>query len=296
MAVAPIQVTLTGLTNFSLTLDIFAYEAAQNAAPLVSGLVLTADTQQPDKYWTTTNAGLNGLHTVVIKEGTTIRGRGYVILDDTTSVHYVVGETFIGNIEATTVNIAQLAGTGAFVLTIEVLDENDDPIEGANVGIFRPGDSRQGSTDIDGKVYFNSNNVTWTSVAITAIGFTFATSPITVVGNMTVTFNGASSGALPAPLSSAQVHGIAFTYNEDGAAENGVIVYSQMVLPSTTSGVYDSRINESISSNGIVTILNMFQGAIYRIWRGKSVEPMKIKVPITANSSFNLPPILGMDE
>lgn len=298
MAIAPIEVTLPGLSSFAgLVMDIYLYGAAQNAVPLVTGLALTADTQRLDTYWTTTTAALTGLHTVVIREGTTIRARGFVNLDDTTNVHRVDSAPYIGNIASTIVNVGLQAGEGAFALTIHLQDAGGAPIEAANVGIFRAGDARQGTTNASGDVVFNTNAVTWTTVSIVAIGFNFVTAPIVVVGNMTVTFVGASTGALPAPLSADQVHGIAYVYNEDGGLENGVSVYSQMILPPKTSGVYDSKVNVNISAGGIVTILNMFEDAVYLIWRGNNTSgKIKYKVPITVNSTVNLPPIVGKDE
>lgn len=113
MATAPIIIRLPGLTGLSLTTDLFAYGGAQNAVAAVAGLTLTADTQQADKFWTTTTAGLSGLYEGLVKESTTIRGRYYILMNDSTNLHHAVSEPWMADIAANSVNadLQKILGT-----------------------------------------------------------------------------------------------------------------------------------------------------------------------------------------
>lgn len=89
MATATIQIDLPGLTGFTLTLDL--YPRGSDTAS-VSGLSLTEATNRKGTYTTTTAAGLSGVYYAVAKEGTTVRGAGYVTMSDTTAIHIVEDE------------------------------------------------------------------------------------------------------------------------------------------------------------------------------------------------------------
>lgn len=72
------------------------------------------------------------------------------------------------------------------------------------------------------------------------------------------------------PDPAAQVSVLINVYDEDGQLEDGVKVYKQMVVPPPNPGVYSDKIKEAISANGIVVFNNLFTGAAYHFWCGRS--------------------------
>jgi hypothetical protein len=106
------------------------------------------------------------------------------------------------------------------------------------------------------------------------------------IGNITVQ-------PLP-PISANQVNVQAMTFDEFGQLENGVLVSVKMILPSTLPGFFDSKIAVFTSVAGIVTLTNLFKGATYEMWRGRST-PIKFVVPITSDLTINGIPVLGND-
>lgn len=102
-----------------------------------------------------------------------------------------------------------------------------------------------------------------------------------------------STGGQPVPVPGAQTTGILNTYDNNGVLKNGVKIYHKMILPPPNVAVYDSSIKESISVAGIVTINNIFMGAIYDFWRGRSGK-VRMRIP-TTGTFYILSPILGDD-
>lgn len=100
MASAIIEATIPGITGFNLLLDLYPLSSD---TPSVSGLLCTEATNRKGTYTVTTTAGLTGLHLALLREsGTQVtRGEGYVLMDDTTGVHRVVGHPWINDIGAT---------------------------------------------------------------------------------------------------------------------------------------------------------------------------------------------------
>lgn len=97
------------------------------------------------------------------------------------------------------------------------------------------------------------------------------------------------------PLTNVQVHVQAYTFDEMGQLENGVVVYVKMVVASRLSAFFDSKIAQYTSVAGVVTLTNLFQDAWYEIWRGRST-PQRFHVPITTDDIVEMDPILGNDE
>lgn len=189
-----------------------------------------------------------------------------------------------------------LAGTGAYIITATIKDSFNLPIENAYISLYRTGDQRHGKTNAAGQVVFNSDAVTWTSVSIVAQGYTFITSPLTIIGNVNLIYNGIPIIPILPPLVNQQVHVQAYVFDQYGQSENGVKIKSQMIVPSAISGVFDDSIAEFTSMNGIVTLTNLFQDAWYMIWRGKS-KPMRYHVPVVAvgTTTINMDPLMGND-
>lgn len=119
MATATIQIDLPGLTGFTLTLDLYP-RGSDTAA--VSGLSLTEATNRKGTYTTTTTAGLSGVYYAIAKEGSTVRGAGYVTMSDTTAIHIVDSD------------VTTNAGPGESSCTL-TFEANSVPIADADVWI-----------------------------------------------------------------------------------------------------------------------------------------------------------------
>lgn len=117
MAVALIEITLPGLTGFTLTLDLYPHVNPPSDTAAVTGLTLTEATNRKCTYTTSTTAALSGIHLAIAKEGSTVRGEGYVKMDDTTANHVVKGSPDAANVDATAVN-AILTATGLDAITL----------------------------------------------------------------------------------------------------------------------------------------------------------------------------------
>lgn len=109
MANAVIEITLPGLTGFTLTLDLYPLGSDTAAA---SAITLTEATNRKCTYTGTTTAALTGVHLAIAKESTTVRGEGYVLMDDTTGIHVVVGSPNVAHINGNlgNSNVTQFGG------------------------------------------------------------------------------------------------------------------------------------------------------------------------------------------
>lgn len=189
-------------------------------------------------------------------------------------------------------------GTGARTITPTVWGPGLTLIEDATIRFTKGLESYIGTTDAFGQVVsFNLNDGTWT-VAITANGLTFSGATLIVNSDDTPSFTMSSnpmSGVLP-PLTDLQVHLQAYVFNEYGQPENGITIKVRMVIPSPLSAFFDNKVANFVSAAGIVTITNVFKGASYDIWRGKSAL-LRFYVPIdAAGPIIEIDPILGNDE
>lgn len=269
-----------------ITLNLYPY----GTDVLLYGVALAERVNDLGSYWIT-QAFLTGRYrsALIIGSDRVQRSRIYVGPNEDTTYH-------IGNWEGS-VDIGQyyFAGTGAYTLTLTVVDNLLAPIEGAYVSLYRGGDQRHGLTNAAGQVIFFSNAVTWTDVSVVASGFTFVTAPIIVIANAAITYTGVVNSLILPPLAQEQVHVQSYVFNEFGQLENGVEVHTRMIQPSTLSGIYDKKKATYTSVVGVVTLTNLFQDAVYDIWRGQST-PMKYRVPITTDAVIEGPPILGDDE
>lgn len=86
MATATIEITLPGLTGFSLSLQLYTYQTDT----LVHTIALTEATNRKGTYSGTQVSPTPGLYHARCVEGTTVRGEGYVDLTDAAIVHTVM--------------------------------------------------------------------------------------------------------------------------------------------------------------------------------------------------------------
>lgn len=84
-------------------------------------------------------------------------------------------------------------------------------------------------------------------------------------------------------------------FNQYGALEDGSTITVKLKLPPPNfSGIFDDAPAEYISSGGQVLFTNMFQGAYYYIYRGRS-SGFTIYIPYTSESEIGIDPIFGND-
>lgn len=281
MATATIEVTLSGLTGFTLTCDLYP-RGSDTAA--VSGLALTEATNRKCTYTTTTTAGLTGWYLCVVKEGTTVRGTGMVLMSDDTSVH-IVSEG----------DPATSTGTGPYTVVVKVTD-GTNPLQNAVVRLtLNPGNYYTGTgTDVNGLETFNIGAGTYT-VAISCGGYTFAGDTYEVTGDTADPVEFAMTiKAAPAPSDPSLSTGSLTVLGTDGLPEQGVEIYVRYKSGSGDAGfAYSSSITTLTSDvDGLVSI-ELVKGATCEAKRGDSRGGW---IPFTVPSdsdAFNLPEIIG---
>jgi len=119
MATETVEITLPGLTGFTFTAKLYA----DGSDTLVDTIAtLTEATNRKCTYTGTTATGATGLHLIVVLEGTTVRGEGYVQLRDSASGVTVAGSREGARLDVATIPSATLASTtnitGGIITTV----------------------------------------------------------------------------------------------------------------------------------------------------------------------------------
>lgn len=295
MAVAPIEITIPGVTGFSLDLDL--YPIGSDTAG-VTNLNLTEATNRKCTYTTTTTAALSGLFLAIarIRSGTTVMGEGWVSMDDTTSLHIVgidVPGKVLGGGAATIVGVGahvQSAGTGPYAITVTVEDEDTDPVEGAHVGIARSGEFLSGVTDVNGQVSFSCVAATYT-LAVSATGYAHTPQTVVVVASASVTAS-LVANSVPVAPSANLITGYVYCYDSSEALASGVVIYGHKVDGNAGDGYSGSNSEFSFTSAvGGLASRSFLKGATYQVWRSVGVR-YEFTAP-ASGASFALPEHLG---
>ena len=297
MAVAPIEMTIPGVTGFSLDLDL--YPIGSDTAG-VTNLNLTEASNRKGTYTTTTTAALSGLFLAIarVRGDTTVMGEGWVSMDDTTSLHIVgidVPGKVLGGGAATILGIgAQVAsssGTGPYAVTVTVEDGDNDPVQGASVGFARSGEFLFGTTDVNGQVVFSCVAATWT-LAVAATGFSHTPQTVVVSAAASVTASLVSSSSVPAAPSANLVTGYVYCYDSSEALASGVVIYGHKVDGNAGDGYSGSNSEFSFTSAvGGLASRSFLRGATYQVWRSVGVR-YEFTAP-ASGASFALPEHLG---
>lgn len=186
-----------------------------------------------------------------------------------------------------------LSVSGPYQLRFEVKDAANVPIEDAQIALYRAGDFRWALTDANGVALINSEAVTWTTVSVTATGYQFTTTPITVVANATIPITGTAVN-IPAPVpNSGKVTGTSIVYDLNGIPVVGAIAYAKMELNPVTVGIYSDLTRQATSiAGGAVYFENLFKGARYQFWIGNS-DRFSYLIPSDAVTPHELPSFIG---
>jgi len=88
MATATVEITLPGLTGFTIDLKLYPYQSDTLSYTLSS---LTEETNRLGTYTGTQVSPTEGLYHAIALEGSTTRGEGYVYVTDAAVVHTVMG-------------------------------------------------------------------------------------------------------------------------------------------------------------------------------------------------------------
>jgi len=281
MATAIVQIDLPGYTGLSLTMDLYP-RGSDTAA--VSGIVLAEAASRKGTYTGTTTAGLDGVYYAVAKEGSTVRGSGYVPMTDTATVHIVGDDAY----PPTT------SGAGPNQVNVTVSSSAGGTVQGAVVRMQATGlGDHTATTNASGVASFNLPSGTWNLTA-SLNGYSYSgstqvisTNPQAVPITMTVT-------SVSTPSSPSKSVGVLLCLDTSGDPESGVTVSFQMVAGPGDGGYsLDAAIvEEDCDSEGVLE-REFLRGATYDAWRGVRGARVRFVVPDTA--SFYLPEQLGVD-
>lgn len=256
-------------------------------------LPLTERINDIGSYVYTGEVVANRYRTALVLDGEVVQ-RGRIAVGTQQDTEYHVGN-WEGSIDIG-YGAYYLAGTGAYIVQIFIHDDQDQPVPNAIVSLYSGGFQRHGRTDENGLVQFNSDARIW-AVSILATGLNFGPETLNVAGNTTEVYNGTPFAADLPELGDYQVHVQGYTFDEYSQLEDGVEVNTQMISPSNLAAVFDDKVATYTSVDGIVILENLFQGAVYNIWR-KNSKPIRFRVPVVSSgvTAINMPPLIGNDE
>ena len=189
----------------------------------------------------------------------------------------------------------QGSGTGARAVQITVLSNLAAPIQGATVRLSRAGETFTAQTNVSGVALFSLDDASWT-VSITASGFSFVPTSLTVNSNINQTYSMVTESGGVIPSLPGSVTGYWTCLSQMGVAESGVTVNLKVVdFSKKQSGIaLDEAVRSGVSgSDGVVQFNNLTPGVTYEVWRGSSTKRYQILVPSTATSPYALGNIIG---
>ena len=293
MATAKIKIPLAGLqSQTGLTCKLFSHPGTQNAAAAATISSITADTADASTYWCTVDAtSLSGVYEVkVYYSNGDDAGFGYVYMTNTTDVHIVQDSPAVAQANATIVSAKLGAGSGARTCVLTVQTSGAVAIQGANVRVTRNSVSHTQTTNSSGVATFNLDDGSWT-VAITAAGYSYNGTTLTVDGDETATYT-MTANNVSAPSAPNLSVGTLLCLGTDGAIEAGVSVHFRVVSGSGTAGYALDNAPFTLTSDAQGEIEDEFViGATYAGRRGTVGREVEFTVANAAN--FNIPEILG---
>lgn len=182
-------------------------------------------------------------------------------------------------------------GTGAYTVTLTVND-GTNPINGAKVRLTSGSQSYLGTTNTSGQITFNIDNATWT-VAITAAGYTFNGTTLSVTADTTHTYSMTQTAITV--VSPTFTTGYLTCYDQNGNVAAGIQIIASFVQAGSTDTGH-SYASTSVTQTSDVNGLVQFQlavGATYRFTRGTSGPSYIVNVPVNAGSTYALNPLIG---
>lgn len=235
-----------------------------------------------------------GIWTAVLATLTALTAGGIYIAQVTHSDAFPESqerEFQFGGVEGDQVD-ADNSGTGAYIVTLTVTDDSDDPVQGAVVRLSKTGEAYTATTSANGIAVFSLDAATWT-VAITAGGsYTFTPTSLVVSGDTNQTYALTDNSPSP-PASPSLATGYVDCYGLDGAAEEGVEIEIELTSgPGTAGYALDKGTHTATSAaNGRATHSGFVRGATYRARRGELGKWVTLTVPDAG--TFAMPEMLG---
>jgi hypothetical protein len=268
MAAAIVEITLPGLTGFSLTLDL--YELGSDIAA-ASGIALTEAANRKGTYTGTTAAALEGIHLAIAKEGATVRAEGYVLMDDTAAVHRVVSQPWPGDIGAETVATAgggAESGSGARTVSITV-DDGANPLENATVRLSEGANTYLANTDAAGLAVFNVDDATYL-VAVTKPGYSYSGGTLVVDDDELLSVSMDATSITPPPDPAFATLAIR-VWGTDGNVAVGVDVQARVIDPPIGTGELfnDAIVTKTTGGDGYA-LFTIPKSCGLKYWIGES--------------------------
>ena len=199
--------------------------------------------------------------------------------------------------DAVALSLAPSGGglTGPYTRTILITDaDTDEGIEGAQVRLYRPGESESKQTVDGNEVEFTLAAATWT-YAVTANGYQGRSGSIVVTGDGETTIELTPLSITPGDVG--QTTGWLITRVRGAATADITIRYQQVQEPdSDTGSSYDTTIYQAVSDAEGLAELTLIPGGRYYIWRGLIKKPEStpiITIPANAGSTYELPSHVG---
>ena len=185
--------------------------------------------------------------------------------------------------------------TGPYTRTIVITDADTDAgIQGAQVRLYRTGESESKQTIVGGEVEFTIAAATWT-YAVTANGYLGRSGSLVVTGDGETTIELTPLSITPGEVG--QTTGWLITRVRGTATPDITIRYQQIQEPdSDTGSSYDTTIYEAVSDAEGLAELTLIPGGRYYIWRGLIKKPEStpiITIPADAGSTYELPSHVG---
>jgi hypothetical protein len=179
-------------------------------------------------------------------------------------------------------------GSGAYLVTVTVTDQDDNPLENATVRLTQGINAFTDKSDVDGLASFNLDAATY-ALGVYKDGYQFTPSSIVVTGPDN--FDAELTRIVPpVPGLPSQCVCSIVTRDGHGAAQAGVILtFTLQGAPFPDS--YATGVMTATSDvDGLLTV-NLRKGASYEGKRGPNGNPARFNVPY--EDSFQLPQVLG---
>lgn len=197
-------------------------------------------------------------------------------------------------------------GRGANLVTITITDEDDNPLENAEVRLTSGVLGGLGTTLTDGIVKLSLNAATY-DVTITCPGYAGTVTTLVVSGTTSITYELASL-VVTLPEDPGLATGILIALDEEANPEEGIDINLQLVRgPGVAGYSLDMKVRtETTDGDGKVEFTRLIHGATYAVYSGSEAPEvstpysvrsrssrMSFTVPVA--SSFNIAELLRLD-
>jgi hypothetical protein len=187
--------------------------------------------------------------------------------------------------------VAVGGGSGAYLVTVTVKDEGDDPLENATVRLSEGINAFTATSNSSGVATFNLDAATY-SIGVSKDGYQFT--PTTIVVTAPANFDEQMAQiVIPAPADPSQCACYLTTRDGNGAAEAAVKI-TFILKSAPTPDSYDIGMFDATSDTNGSLIVNLRRGASYTAQRGRNIKkPKPVPFTVPDQDVFQLPQVLG---